>query len=146
MEVKVKRLTATAKIPTYATDGSGCFDLYADTVTEVEWRTDCWVTEVVSTGLALEVPENHVMLIFSRSGDGFKRDVRLSNCVGVIDSDYRGDIAVKLRNDSSSHLAVKPGDRIAQGLILPIERISFLEVDELSGTERGGGGFGSTGK
>lgn len=146
MQVKVKRLTDTAKLPTYGTAGAACFDLYADAVIKAEWRTDYWVTESVSTGLSLEVPENHVMLIFSRSGDGFKRDVRLSNCVGVIDSDYRGDIAVKLRNDSSSRLAVKQGDRIAQGLILPIERISFLEVDELSGTERGGGGFGSTGK
>ena len=95
------------------------------------------------------------MLIFSRSGHGFNNDVRLSNCVGVIDSDYRGEVRVKLRNDQQSHLGanpenltiltVKPGDRIAQALVLPIPSVELVEIGELSTTARGDGGFGSTG-
>lgn len=145
MEVKVKRLTDTAKLPTYGTAGAACFDLYADYKRECEgFQPVC--AEAISTGLAFEVPKGHVMLIFSRSGDGFKRDVRLSNCVGVIDSDYRGDVAVKLRNDNGHRLYVSPGDRVAQALILPVEQVNFVDSFELSDTERGSGGFGSTGK
>jgi len=86
------------------------------------------------------------MLVFSRSGHGFNHDVRLANCVGVIDADYRGEIRVKLTADSKANpLIVRPGDRIAQALVIPIAQMSFTEVDELSDTTRGTGGFGSTG-
>jgi len=89
------------------------------------------------------------MLIFSRSGHGFKNDARLANCVGVIDSDYRGEVAVKMTSDrqfSDAHaLVVRNGDRIAQAMIIPFPKIKFEEVDELGSTERGTGGFGSTG-
>lgn len=145
MHVRVKRLTTTANLPVYATPGAACFDLHADSIKYLEgFQPTC--TEAVSTGLAFEVPQGHVMLIFSRSGDGFKRDVRLSNCVGVIDSDYRGDVAVKLRSDNGERVNVQPGDRVAQALILPVERVNFVDAFELSETERGSGGFGSTGK
>lgn len=148
MHVRVKRLTPTATIPTYANPGDACFDLYADA--HLHKELDPWPhpasTQAVSTGLAFEVPQGHVMLIFSRSGDGFKRDVRLSNCVGVIDSGYRGAVAVKLRRDSGEALDVRPGDRVAQALILPVEQVNFVDSFELSDTERGSGGFGSTGK
>lgn len=105
------------------------------------------------TGLAFDIPEGHVMLVFSRSGHGFKYDVRLANCVGVIDSDYRGEVMVKLtkdytlsdEDDHSVPFSVRPGDRIAQAMIIPVERISFAEVDEISSTSRGTGGFGSSG-
>lgn len=145
MDIKIKRLTKTATIPTYATDGSGCFDLYSD-----DNHVDIYPGdgEVFSTGIAVSVPKNNVMLIFSRSGHGFKDDVRLSNCVGVIDSDYRGEIKVKLFNDGrlfARHFMCAKKSRIAQALVLPVEKVTFIEVDDLDETERGSGGFGSTG-
>ncbi|WP_288937030.1 dUTP diphosphatase [uncultured Sphingomonas sp.] len=145
MHVRVKRLTTTATLPVYATPGAACFDLHADHLKDIGgFQPVC--TDAVSTGLAFEIPQGHVMLIFSRSGDGFKRDVRLSNCVGVIDSDYRGDVAVKLRSDNGERVSVQPGDRVAQALILPVEQVNFVDSFELSDTERGSGSFGSTGK
>lgn len=141
MDLKVKRLTPDALIPTYATDGSGCFDIYSRN------NGGVYNSLVCSTGLSFEIPEGFVMLVFSRSGHGFKNDVRLSNCVGVIDSDYRGELKVKLSNDSKdfSVFYVNKGDRIAQGIVIPYPRVKFVEVDELTSTERGVGGFGSTG-
>ena len=143
MNVKIVKLTPEAKTPTYATDGSAAFDLYATEPRSLEFTSQV----VIPTGLTFEVPADHVMLIFSRSGHGFKNNVRLANCVGVIDSDYRGEVMVKLTRDGSyvNHLAIEKGDRIAQAMILPIERVSFTEVDSLSETERGTGGFGSSG-
>ncbi len=142
MELKVKKLHPDAQLPEYATDGSGCFDIRTIEQGAVLPDRD----RTFRTGLAVEIPEGHVMLIFSRSGHGFKNDTRLSNCVGVIDSDYRGQIQVKLRCDSEyGGILVDAGDRIAQAIILPFPRVSFVEVDELSDTERGTGGFGSTG-
>lgn len=109
--------------------------------------TDYNEPHTYSTGLAFEVPEDHVMLIFSRSGHGFKNDVRLSNCVGVIDSDYRGELKVKLTCDKIGWgLEVNAGDRVAQGMIIPVAKVSFEEVSELSETVRGTKGFGSSGK
>ena len=141
MELKVKRLTESAKIPTDATEGSAAFDLYSDGVVQQ------YHTAVHNTGLSFEIPEDHVMLVFSRSGHGFRDDTRLANCVGVIDSDYRGELKVKLTRDSTSQLErFYRGDRIAQALVLPVSRVQFLEVGELSETERGTGGFGHTGK
>ena len=143
MEVKVKRLYDSAILPTYATDGSGCFDIY----TMLNGDTDYNEPHTYSTGLAFEIPEDHVMLVFSRSGHGFKNDVRLSNCVGVIDSDYRGEVKVKLTCDKLGWgLEVNAGDRIAQGMVIPVSKVSFAEVEELSETLRGEGGFGSSGK
>lgn len=143
MKVKVKRLYESAKLPTYATDGSGCFDIYTMLNGDVEDNDP----HVFSTGLAFEIPEDYVMLVFSRSGHGFKHDVRLSNCVGVIDSDYRGELKVKLTCDKLNWgLDIAAGERVAQGMIIPIEKVEFEEVRELSETVRGTGGFGSSGK
>lgn len=142
MNIKIKCLTETATIPTYATDGSGCFDIYSDNL------HDSYVFNpaVFSTGIAVEIPEGHVMLIFSRSGHGFNNNVRLSNSVGVIDADYRGEVKVKLAcDDMDSGMEIKHGERIAQALVMPVQKVTFIEVDELSSTERGVGGFGSTG-
>jgi len=146
MKVNVKRLHPDAILPTYATDGAGCFDFYAlddgDFYPVVAPAEPC----LCRTGLSFEIPENHVMLIFSRSGHGFTNDVRLANCVGVIDSDYRGEVKVKLTSDAwCSTLNVSPNDRIAQGMIIPYPKVEFVEVGDLSVTERGEGGFGSTG-
>ena len=151
MNVRIRKLHPGAKLPTYATDGSGCFDLYAATVAGMSHlgsNVDADFPVACDTGLAFEIPSGHVMLVFSRSGHGFKHGVRLANCVGVIDADYRGPVAVKLTCDEDHDgvpMFVKPGDRIAQALIIPFPRISFTEVDELSATDRSAGGFGSTG-
>ena len=148
----IKKLRPEAKLPTYATDGAACFDLYAD-FSDKHINVQAYGVEItparpatISTGLAVEIPEGHVMLVFSRSGHGFKSNVRLANCVGVIDSDYRGAVQVKLTNDAGGPFRVQHGDRIAQAMVVPCPRINLVEVDELSTTERGDGGFGSTGK
>jgi len=141
MKIKIKKLREDAVLPRYATEGSACFDIFTFHDGCVEEDNFC----VFDTGLAMEVPEGHVLLIFSRSGHGFKHDIRLSNCVGVIDSDYRGEIKVKLRADGRSHTILREGSAVAQGLIIPYPKVEFEEVDELSTTERGSGGFGSTG-
>lgn len=155
MQVKIKKLHPDAIIPTYATDGSACFDLYCvcpDTnPIAIGGEVDNFDGNIQSatfyTGLAFEIPKGYQMLIFSRSGHGFKNSVRLANCVGVIDSDYRGEVAVRLTADNYQvPLEVKHGDRIAQAQILPVHRVSFIESDSLTDTERGIGGFGSTGK
>jgi dUTP pyrophosphatase len=143
LKLNVKKLVPEAIIPTYATDGDAGFDIYS--LTEGKVSVDNPLN--CSTGLAFEIPQNHVMLVFSRSGTGFKHDVRLANCVGVIDSGYRGELGVKLTADHIfKNLEVAVGDRIAQGIVLPYEQVQFVEVDELSSTQRGEGGFGSSGK
>jgi dUTP pyrophosphatase len=149
MRVNVKRLHPDAKLPTYATDGSGCFDLYVHRVEGVATRriADEYSPITCGTGLAFEVPADHAMLVFSRSGHGFDHNTRLANCVGVIDADYRGEVKVKLTCDLNDcdDLVIGPGSRVAQALILPIERAEFVDVPELGTTDRGAGGFGSTG-
>ena len=140
MLINVKKLHPDAALPTYGTTGAACFDL--SVVTIEGWGLS---KATYGTGLSFEIPKDHVMLIFSRSGHGFKDDIRLSNCVGVIDSDYRGEVKVKLRGDCFASPNFNQGDRIAQAMILPIQQVSFALVDELSDTDRGTGGFGSTG-
>lgn len=141
MQLKVKRLSPDATLPTYATDGSACFDIYASSEGEV------YDSHTFDTGLSFEVPEGYVMLVFSRSGHGFNNDIRLANCVGVIDSDYRGELKVKLTNDKdiNAWYGFAKGDRIAQAMLIPYPKVSFIEVESLTETERGQGGFGSSG-
>jgi dUTP pyrophosphatase len=141
MKNKIQKLTETAIIPQYATTGAACFDLHAAEGGTVEAR-GCGAFK---TGLALEIPAGHAMMIYSRSGHGFKNGLRLANCVGVIDSDYRGEVEVKLQNDSNIAFSFEPGDRIAQAMVIPVVKVEFEESTELSTTERGAGGFGSTG-
>lgn len=133
------------KAPAYATDGSGCLDIFAieDDIIGLSNQT-----RIFRTGLIPEVPLDWVLLLFSRSGQGFKHDVRLANCVGVIDSDYRGEIKVKLTADSCGHFTVNNGDAIVQGLLVEAHRWEVkLILDQsimLSETKRGANGFGST--
>lgn len=141
MKLKIQKLYLGAKLPTYGTDGSAAFDLSTCNGETIHG----FGSKVFGTGLAVEVPDGHVMLLFSRSGHGFSRDLRLSNAVGVIDSDYRGEVMVKLRNDGPREQRIERGERIAQALVLPVARCDFELVEELSSTERGAGGFGSTG-
>lgn len=140
--MKVKRLYEDALLPTKATEGSAAFDLYAYTEAPLE---PC-ETFKYKTGVALEIPEGSVGLIFPRSGLSTKFGIRLSNCVGVIDSDYRGEIIVALHNDGDESYMINRGDRIAQLMIVDIPKIGIEEVAELSDTKRGIGGFGSSGK
>ena len=143
MDVKIKLLTDTARVPTYATDGSAAFDIYADMSISI----DSDDLKIISTGIAVEVPEGHVMMIYSRSGHGFRYGLRLSNCVGVIDSDYRGEIKVAMTVDmEDGYIRIEEGDRIAQGIIMPVEKTNFIVADELSKTVRGTNGLGSTGQ
>jgi dUTP pyrophosphatase len=144
LTMKVQKLHPNATLPVRATDGAACFDLHA--LCESTLYVPPGGSLTVHTGLAFEIPAGHVMLIFSRSGHGFKSDIRLANCVGVIDSDYRGGIQVKLRSDGECPLKVCHGDRIAQAILLPIPRLEPAWSDELTQTARGEGGFGSTGR
>lgn len=147
MNLNIKLLNDQAVIPKYATTGSACFDLATDGNVEYDSAGNA----ICGTGLAFEVPENHVMLIFSRSGHGFKYDISLSNAVGVIDSDYRDEVKIKLKAESLTGQEVldgiKQGDRLAQAIVLPYQPAFITVVDHLSdpGTGRNGG-FGSTGK
>jgi dUTP pyrophosphatase len=150
VNVKVKRLTETAKLPVYATDGSGAFDLYADGFPDFSGQSFGDVAEymplTISTGLSFEIPRGYGMFILSRSGHGFNNQISLVNKLGLIDSDYRGQVMVKLETSSKyNRLRVNVGDRIAQAVIIKLPTVTFEEVDELSMTQRGTCGFGSTG-
>lgn len=144
-EVKVKRLHPNAVIPKYAKDGDAGMDLVA---TEIISNTTFDVT--YGTGIAMEIPKGYVGLVFPRSSIR-KTDLSLTNCVGVIDSGYRGEIQATFKkvfgkNDVRLYeLDYKVGDRIAQIMIIPYPSVTFVETDELSQTDRGEGGFGSTG-
>lgn len=134
--------------PKYATVGSACFDLraligYGD---HYYSAIPPGGSRVIDTGLAFEVPQGYVMLVFSRSGHGFGHGVRLSNAVGVIDSDYRGEVKVALTNDGKNTFGVRNGERIAQAMVIPVQQVELIEVSELSDTARGTGGLGSTGR
>jgi dUTP pyrophosphatase len=148
MELKFKKMYPDVQLPEYATEGSACFDIKACMARDEE----VWMfrgPRVISTGLMVEVPVGHVLLIFSRSGHAFNHSTRLANCVGVIDSDYRGEIKIKMQRDFISEddgaLTIRHGDRIAQGMLVEISKVQIKEVGELSETARGAGGFGSTG-
>ena len=143
MKVRIKKLNQNAVIPSYAKDGDAGMDLVA---TSIISNTSTQITYGI--GLALEIPNGFVGLIFPRSSVR-KTRLMLSNCVGVVDSGYRGELQAtfnKINNDSISENDYKVGDRIAQIMIIPHPDIQFEEADELSDTERGDGGFGSTGK
>ncbi len=140
-DLKVKRLSKDAVLPAYATDGSACLDIS----TTSQGVLTAGRSKVFDTGLAFEVPDGYVLMVYSRSGHGFKHGVRLGNGSGVIDADFRGELKVCLHNDSTDNLKVYKGDRIAQAMLVPIPKIAVVEADELSDTERGAGGLGSTG-
>jgi len=146
MKLKIKKLHPDAIVPRFATDGAACFDLHA-----IDSGQAAPVypggSRVFRTGLAFEMPSGHALMIYSRSGHGFKHGVRLSNVVGIVDSDYRGEVLIKLHSDDAQAdmLRVSEGDRIAQAMIIELPHVYFEVVDDLSETARGEGGFGSTG-
>ncbi len=142
MKVKIKKLHSEAITPVYSSSSAAGADLfnYSDDVV----INPC-ETVMVGTGIAMEIPEGYVGLVFARSGLASKQGLAPANKVGVIDSDYRGEIKVALFNHSSEKRKIAKGERIAQIVIAPYLSCEF-EEDELSSSERGGGGFGSTGK
>lgn len=144
MHVKVKKLTETAKLPTRGSVFSAGFDLYADNNVDITIHPH--ETIKIGTGLALEIPDGYYGAIFARSGLATKEGLRPANCVGICDSDYRGEYIVAIHNDSNEDRVIEPKERIAQLIIMQYPHITFEEVDELSDTSRGEGGFGSTGK
>lgn len=142
----MKRLTDTAILPAFATAGAACFDLHADLKSEDGCEQIIFSYEhIFRTGLAFDIPKGYALMVYSRSGHGFKNDVRLANCVGVIDSDYTGEVKVKLTIDHDGSFTVSHGDRIAQAMLIKVPCVQLVEVDELKTTERGANGFGSTG-
>lgn len=143
MIVNYKKLTKTAKEPTRGSEYSAGFDLYADIEEDIVIRPH--ETIKVGTGLAFELSENTFGAIFARSGIATKQGLRPSNCVGVCDADYRGEYIVALHNDTSIPQIIKPQERIAQMVLLPYISMEFNEVEMLSETVRGNGGFGSSG-
>ena len=142
--INIKKLTPNAIIPTYGSADAAGADLYAcinENVTIAPGET-----YLVKTGLSMEIPVGFAGLIYARSGLSTKKGLAPANKVGVIDSDYRGEIMVALYNQSDKPQTIEPGERIAQMVITPFIQGIFNEVDELSDTVRGEGGFGSTGR
>ncbi len=145
IKVNFKKLNDNAKVPTYGSPYSAGADLYACTNGEtVSFQPN--ETKIIHTGIAMEIPEGYAGLIYARSGIANKRGLAPSNKVGVVDSDYRGEIMVSLHNHSNEVQEISDFERIAQMVIAPFLKVDYTEVDELSDTERGTGGFGSTGK
>lgn len=146
MQVHIKLLNNTATEPTFGSaDAAGC-DLYANLAAENGSVTIApGTTYLVRTGVAMEIPKGYAGFIYARSGLASKRGLRPANCVGVVDSDYRGEIMVALSNDSQVEQTINHGERVAQMVIGPHLRPEFVTVDELDDTDRGAGGFGHTG-
>lgn len=148
MELKFKRLTDTMTIPTKAHPTDACFDIYADALS---FRSDgeIWIapheTVLIPTGFATNIPHGYWGAIFARSGLASKQGLRPANCVAVIDEPYTGEWKVPLHNDTNEPKLIKHGERIAQFTLLPYYDIQLTEVNELYTTDRGAGGFGSTG-
>ena len=143
--VKYKLLDPRAKAPAYATPGAAAADLCA--VLDEPLTLAPGQRAMIPTGLAIELPDaSCVALVYARSGLAIKHGMTLSNSVGVIDSDYRGEIRVGLVNLGSEAYTIAPGERVAQLCIAPVWQAAFVQADALNDTARGAGGFGSTGK
>ncbi len=142
--VPVKLLNPRAKLPTYGTAGAAGADLYA--LTDGPVTIAPGETAKIPTGLAVAIPQGYVGLVFARSGMACKRGLAPANKVGVIDADYRGEVMIFLHNHSPEPQVVEDGDRVAQLMIVPYLTAQFAPAEELEGTERGAGGFGSTGR
>lgn len=144
MNINIKKLNDNAKIPTRGSEYAAGYDLYA--CTDVPLDIAPHSTIKVGTGLAIQPPKNCFGAIFARSGLATKRGLRPANCVGVCDEDYTGEYIIALHNDTDEMMTVEPYERIAQLVFMPYIPASFTEVDSLDKTERGSGGFGSTGR
>lgn len=143
MKLEIKKVRENAKIPTRGTSGAAGFDLYACINEPLTLKKGD--TALIPTGIAIAVPEGYAAFIHSRSGLSIKRGICLLNSVGVIDSDYRGEICVGVIKATDEPYTIEPNERIAQMVIKPVEIPELIETDELDSTDRGEGGFGSTG-
>ena len=144
MIINIKKLNPNAIIPTRGSEYAAGYDLYA--CSEIAIDIAPHSTVKVGTGLAIEIPHGYFGAIFARSGLATKRGLRPANCVGVCDEDYRGEYIVALHNDTDEFMSIEPHERIAQLIVMPYLSVEFNEVSKLSDTDRGSGGFGSTGK
>ena len=144
MNINILRMTDSAKLPERGSVSAAGYDLFADVTEEVQIAPH--ETRMIGTGLAMEIPEGYFGGIFARSGLSAKEGLRPANCVGVVDSDYRGEIKVALHNDGEQARVITPAEKIAQLVVVPFLSVDFNEVSNLSDTARGEGGFGSTGK
>lgn len=144
MEIKLKKLNDSAKIPERGSDYAAGYDLFANISENVEILPH--ETKLIGTGISCAVPKGYFGGVFARSGLSAKEGLRPANCVGVVDSDYRGEIKVALHNDSETPRTIVPNQKIAQFVVVPFLTVEFQEVAELDSTDRGEGGFGSTGK
>lgn len=142
--IPIKVLNENATIPTRGSEYAAGYDLYAATTEKITIPPHSTVK--IGTGLAFQLPEGTFAGIFARSGIATKRFLRPSNCCGVIDADYRGECVVALHNDSDEDQIIEPKERVAQMILLPFVEMNFVETDKLSPTERGAGGFGSSGR
>ena len=143
-KVNIKKLNENATVPTYGSQFSAGADLYA--CIDKTLTIEAGATVLVHTGIAMEIPTGYVGLVFARSGLASNKGLAPANKVGVIDSDYRGEIMVALHNHSNEARVIEAGERIAQIALVPYLAADFCVVDELSDTDRGAGGFGSTGR
>lgn len=144
MNINILRITDSAKLPERGSVSAAGYDLFADVAEDVTIAPH--ETKMIGTGLAMEIPEGYFGGIFARSGLSAKEGLRPANCVGVVDSDYRGEIKVALHNDGEQARVITPAEKIAQLVVVPFLSVDFNEVSNLSDTARGEGGFGSTGK
>ena len=144
MKIAVKKLRENAIMPTFGSPGAAGADLYACLASPVTVAPG--ETAFIPTGLAMELPVGYVGLVYARSGLACKRGLAPANKVGVIDSDYRGEFVVALHNHGTESQTVASGERIAQLVVTPVLMPEYVETDSLSATQRGEGGFGSTGK
>lgn len=142
MRIPMKKLDPKAKLFTYETAGAAAADMYAleDAAVFNGKRT------LVKTGIAVQLPEGFVGLVCPRSGLALKKGVTITNSPGIVDPDYTGDVGIIIDNQGEVAFDIKAGDRVAQFMVVPVPNVQFVEVEELSETERGEGGFGSTGK
>ena len=141
MEIKIKKLYEDSQIPTRGSEYAAGYDLYAHTGGAIPPHG----TIKIGTGVAIQPPKDTFGAVFARSGLATKQGLRPANCVGVCDYDYTGEYIVALHNDTDETKVVEPGERIGQVVFMPYVNVNFVEVENLDATERGDGGFGSTG-
>lgn len=145
VEIKIKKLTDSAIIPEYKTSGSAGADLYVDLDSD-SVVLDPGQTKIIPTNLSVELPEGYVMFVVPRSGISAKTTIRIANSPGTVDSDYRGNVGIICTNISANEpVQIKNHDRIAQMIIMQVPKVNICVCDNLTETERGSGGFGSTG-
>ena len=143
MNISIKKLNEKAMLPTRGSEQAAGWDLYSNN--EEAITVEAHKTVMIGTGLSMAIPNGYFGAIYARSGLASKQGLRPANCVGVVDSDYRGELIVALHNDTNENKTVNPHERIAQLVVMPYLAVNFEETDNLDETVRGENGFGSTG-